>query len=716
MRSFLYCLAALVAVAIVVRETCFAAVNPVSVATSHFRGSTARREAVAKDRGVRVYIYEELVLDKRCSVCLHYDCTSPVLYAKLAADPNRVFNGSEADVFYIPFNLQGSYYAGLCRGLTHGDRVESVLRFLERSPFFRRSAGADHFWDVLYYQLSANDPCCAPFLRDTAISGLLRHIVFGHYIRMTSAGMAPLAKVDPAWRKREWKTTEWSWVRWGRPGGQYMWARTVLVPILPKHFQQDQSFNEWMARPNLFFYRGGGRDCRFHQQRALFMNITAAHSLPRSTFYRSYAPTLAQYRSELAMHKFCIVIRCDDLETSRFIDAVAMNCIPVTLSDGWRLAVAPFWDRLNYDAFTFNIPQTMFVSDPLGALNFVASQPEGVVRRMFSALQKARQALVWNHPASQTHRYVLDEAHSNAHMKVVAEKRIFLIWTTKAEDFDYRAMLALVSLFLFHPNARVELFSNTLPPDFVLPFLRLGCKLFVSPYTLAGLLQGTPLEAWARNETTWATGPFWYTHKTDAMRMALLYRYGGCYVDTDFWAINPLPFGNALVLQQTGPPVDVGSCFMCFEAAHPALARAMEHAAAVYIRERHLYTCIGPRTFTWLYHQLDATTSADMRAGNVRIIPPNAVFPFDASAAGLKLGFVDGNGAKWNRTSALGVHLWNKLSHTLQARKKSIVHQIATSLLSQWMSSFADHNLTFFKQFSGAWESQTGRIDFKNVS
>jgi hypothetical protein len=47
------------------------------------------------------------------------------------------------------------------------------------------------------------------------------------------------------------------------------------------------------------------------------------------------------------------------------------------------------------------------------------------------------------------------------------------------------------------------------------------------------LAQGTPMAAWAIRLNEWKSGPFYYAHLADALRLLTLYRYGGVYFDTD---------------------------------------------------------------------------------------------------------------------------------------------------------------------------------------
>lgn len=117
--------------------------------------------------------------------------------------------------------------------------------------------------------------------------------------------------------------------------------RTVLVPIVPRSillatphgekgtlYGRESTFEQWLGRKGLFYFRGGGRSC---------VNDTDAErqflykSTPRimrffntSTILppkRAIDPSL--YEVELYSHKFCLILRCDGPAGSRFFDAIA---------------------------------------------------------------------------------------------------------------------------------------------------------------------------------------------------------------------------------------------------------------------------------------------------------------------------------------------------------------------------------------------------------
>ncbi|CAM9487136.1 unnamed protein product [Phaeothamnion confervicola] len=101
------------------------------------------------------------------------------------------------------------------------------------------------------------------------------------------------------------------------------------------------------------YYRGKPRDCHDHMAAAA-RNQTVAlkDTIPGSLIARGHG---AKYTTEIKQAKFCLVLGCDNPQTSRFLDAMAAGCIPVTINNGYRLVVAPFSKLLNYDAFSIDI-------------------------------------------------------------------------------------------------------------------------------------------------------------------------------------------------------------------------------------------------------------------------------------------------------------------------------------------------------------------------
>lgn len=122
------------------------------------------------------------------------------------------------------------------------------------------------------------------------------------------------------------------------------------------------------------------------------------------------------------------------------------------------------------------------------------------------------------------------------------------IWTTDATHWADRNVRGVESVFFHHPNASLTIYSNKLPASAVGAIASLGFDVRVLPYNLTQLLHGTPAAPWLGKLSRWEQGPYFYTHVTDVIRLALLFRDGGVYVDTDVVLVRPFRIAAAAVV------------------------------------------------------------------------------------------------------------------------------------------------------------------------
>ena len=120
-----------------------------------------------------------------------------------------------------------------------------------------------------------------------------------------------------------------------------------------------------------------------------------------------------------------------------------------------------------------------------------------------------------------------------------------LLWSTNASSFHTPARRCIESIFRHHPNASVRVFSNELPLDFFQSFQHYEGAISVERFSIASLLQSTPAEKWLAKLETWRRGAYFYSHVTDILRLVLLYREGGVYLDTDIVLTRPLRLASS---------------------------------------------------------------------------------------------------------------------------------------------------------------------------
>lgn len=186
----------------------------------------------------------------------------------------------------------------------------------------------------------------------------------------------------------------------------------------------------------------------------------------------------------------------------------------------------------------------------------------------------------------------------------------FLIWSTPPSTFAPRHLRAVQSVVHHHPTSSVVCFSNTLPSHFFDP----STGVTVERYRLEDLVADSPLAAWYSRRGEFNRSSFFSNHEADLLRLLVLFRRGGVYVDTDVVFMRPLRLPQsctrgAVGLESgaggwrmpvlggrdsdssqepatdpiTGQPPVLCNAVMAFEAGHPLLARAISAFAYEYV-------------------------------------------------------------------------------------------------------------------------------------
>ena len=155
-----------------------------------------------------------------------------------------------------------------------------------------------------------------------------------------------------------------------------------------------------------------------------------------------------------------------------------------------------------------------------------------LVRRLTASALLALMFLVVHHVRKRTASSKPSCIEAPARQQPIDESsgrpRVLLLWSTNASSFDLRARRCIESVLFHHPNATVRVYSNELPAGFFGEFRRAGYSVHVERFDVEALLRSTPAAPWLARLDEWRQGPYFYSHLTDALRLALLYREGGC--------------------------------------------------------------------------------------------------------------------------------------------------------------------------------------------
>ena len=134
-----------------------------------------------------------------------------------------------------------------------------------------------------------------------------------------------------------------------------------------------------------------------------------------------------------------------------------------------------------------------------------------------------------------------------------------------ASTFKWHHWRTVESIFYHHPFAKVTIHSNTLQQSEFDVLTEAGYTIKVNDYSLTDMLKDSPAEEFISKLSSATSGPHWQSHQIDLLRLLVLYKWGGIYMDNDMIAVNPLDsLKNVLTWEDANNHLISGS-FMALE-------------------------------------------------------------------------------------------------------------------------------------------------------
>ncbi|KAM7299028.1 lactosylceramide 4-alpha-galactosyltransferase [Ixodes scapularis] len=179
---------------------------------------------------------------------------------------------------------------------------------------------------------------------------------------------------------------------------------------------------------------------------------------------------------------------------------------------------------------------------------------------------------------------------------------------------------------------------------------------------VGSVVNGTPLDFWYTS-SFWTASPFQTEHFSDALRLLILWKYGGAYADLDVMVLKDMAGLTSSLCRELFPMV--GNGVMRFQKEHPFLASCLVEFARAYTPQ--LFAHNGPRLLERTLDRLCPkkpvmhTPYFNVCSG-VTVLPHEAFYPvpytewrtlFQASSASHVLRLV---------SKSYTLHLWNSQS------------------------------------------------------
>lgn len=198
-------------------------------------------------------------------------------------------------------------------------------------------------------------------------------------------------------------------------------------------------------------------------------------------------------------------------------------------------------------------------------------------------------------------RLILSNFSSFESELISTRLKIYFIQTSKNDDILGRHGCSIESASRLHPHGLIFVLmkSRTVNLDRgIYQRLKIFSNLHFVHFEEENLYRGTNLENLKRNERRQWIRYFDVSHKSDFVRTALLYKYGGIYFDLDVIPLKDFsPFINAVGLESSET---VNVAVLVFQRQHLALDIQMDLQIESVKNKFHTFcwNCVGPLALT----------------------------------------------------------------------------------------------------------------------
>ncbi|KAF9590596.1 hypothetical protein IFM89_035914 [Coptis chinensis] len=264
-----------------------------------------------------------------------------------------------------------------------------------------------------------------------------------------------------------------------------------------------------------------------------------------------------------------------------------------------------------------------------------------------------------------------------------------MTWISSLKSFGYRERFSIESVFKSHPHACLLIISSSMDTDrgsyLLKPFKDQGFKVTAISPDFEYIFRSTSAEAWFDGLKKGNVDPGEVPlgqNLSNLLRLAVLYKYGGIYLDTDVIVLKSFKslrnvIGAQTMDVQTGNWSRLNNAVMIFDKNHPLLFKFIEDFAISFNGNKWGHN--GPYLVSRVVSRV-----TDRPGFNFTVLPPLAFYPVGWNRIqSLFHGPIDAVHLRWLtaklkhiRENSFGVHLWNKQSRRLKVEKGSILNRI----------------------------------------
>ncbi|EOA29013.1 hypothetical protein CARUB_v10025266mg, partial [Capsella rubella] len=270
--------------------------------------------------------------------------------------------------------------------------------------------------------------------------------------------------------------------------------------------------------------------------------------------------------------------------------------------------------------------------------------------------------------------------------------QFFMVWLSPANSFGPREMLAVDTLFTTNPGACLAILSNSLdsPRGYTIlkPLLDRGFNLIAVTLDIPFLVKNTPAEAWLKRLKSGHMDPGsipLFMNLSDLTRLAVLYKYGGVYLDTDIIFLGDITrLRNAIGAQSIDPKTKIwtrlNNAVMVFDTYHPLMREFLQEYSTTF--DGNIWGHNSPYLVSRVIKRV-----GNKPGFNFTIFAPDAFYPvnwikipklFKKPATTTEAKWVDKTVQDMSKGSYM-VHLWNKVTRKIKIEEGSVMYNLISS-------------------------------------
>ncbi|THG23714.1 hypothetical protein TEA_019511 [Camellia sinensis var. sinensis] len=290
------------------------------------------------------------------------------------------------------------------------------------------------------------------------------------------------------------------------------------------------------------------------------------------------------------------------------------------------------------------------------------------------------------------------------------EVRFFMTWISSIDSFGERELFSIESVFKSHPNGCLIIVSNSMDSTrgtrILRPFLDKGFHLISISPDFDYLFKNTLAETWFDQLKKGNVDPGEVSlgqNLSNLIRLALLYKFGGVYIDTDVIILKSFAklrnvIGAQTIDLETGNWTRLNNAILVFDKSHPLLYKFIQEFALTFDGNKWGHN--GPYLVSRVVSRVKERPGFDFD-----VLNPVAFYPVDWSRIrGLFRGPRNETHSKWLhhklnhiRSHSYAVHLWNKQSRKLKIKEGSIISRIMLDCCVFCNSSATASKVSFAK-------------------